>query len=173
MLMRVGDVAEPWIEVEKLWVQVQIPLRALELPPPFQSLSQVSSVSRPSDKTKKRSCTVFSECVHVQWRAHNIRKSLSFVKLAKLHSWSVSGFQRPVNRTGPPREDQTPSWCGGGDVAQSVERRTGTLLAQVRFPGAARDTSPRVNFSADSFTASVHHRVQLHALKSVCALKIL
>ena len=30
-------------------------------------------------------------------------------------------------------------------VAQLVERRTGTPLAQVRFPGAARDFSPRVN----------------------------
>ena len=34
----------------------------------------------------------------------------------------------------------------GGDVAQLVERRTGTPLRQVRFPGAARDFSPRVNF---------------------------
>ena len=35
---------------------------------------------------------------------------------------------------------------GGGDVAQWVERRTGTSLRQVRFPGVARDFSPRVNF---------------------------
>ena len=34
----------------------------------------------------------------------------------------------------------------GGDVARLVERRTVTLLRQVRFPGAARDFSPRVNF---------------------------
>ena len=33
-----------------------------------------------------------------------------------------------------------------GDVAQLVERRTGTPLMQVRFLGAARDFSPRVNF---------------------------
>ena len=32
------------------------------------------------------------------------------------------------------------------DVAQLVERRTGTPLTQVRFPGAGRDFSPRVNF---------------------------
>ena len=32
------------------------------------------------------------------------------------------------------------------DVAQLVEHRTGTLLTRVRFPGAARDFSPRVNF---------------------------
>ena len=32
------------------------------------------------------------------------------------------------------------------DVAQLVERRTGTPLAQVRFPGAARDFSTRGNF---------------------------
>ena len=34
---------------------------------------------------------------------------------------------------------------GGRDVAQLLERRTGTPLRQVRFPGAARDFSPRVN----------------------------
>ena len=34
----------------------------------------------------------------------------------------------------------------GGDLAQLVERRTGTPLSQVRFPGAAMDFSPRVNF---------------------------
>ena len=34
----------------------------------------------------------------------------------------------------------------GGDVAQLVEHRTGTPLIQVRFPGVARDFSPRVNF---------------------------
>ena len=32
----------------------------------------------------------------------------------------------------------------GGDVAQLVEHRTVTPLTQVRFPGAARDFSPRV-----------------------------
>ena len=35
---------------------------------------------------------------------------------------------------------------GGGDVAQLVQHRTGTPQTQVRFPGAARDFSPRVNF---------------------------
>ena len=34
----------------------------------------------------------------------------------------------------------------GGDVVQWVEHRTGTLPTQVRFPGAAKDFSPRVNF---------------------------
>ena len=34
----------------------------------------------------------------------------------------------------------------GGDVAQLVKRRTGTLLTQVRFPGAAREFSPGVDF---------------------------
>ena len=37
------------------------------------------------------------------------------------------------------------TWFGGG-VAQLVKRRTGTPLTQVRFPGAARDLCPRVNF---------------------------
>ena len=34
----------------------------------------------------------------------------------------------------------------GGDVAQLVDHRTGTLPTQVRFPGATRDFSPGVNF---------------------------
>ena len=34
----------------------------------------------------------------------------------------------------------------GGDVAQLVERRTGTLPTQVRLLGVERDFSPRVNF---------------------------
>ena len=36
--------------------------------------------------------------------------------------------------------------CLSGDVAHYVERRTGTPLTPVRFPGAASDFSPRVNF---------------------------
>ena len=39
------------------------------------------------------------------------------------------------------------SFDRGGDVAQSVERQTGTPLTQVRFPAAARDFSPRVELS--------------------------
>ena len=43
-----------------------------------------------------------------------------------------------------------------GDVAQLVERRTGTPLRQVRFPGAARDFFlPESTFSADSLLLSV------------------
>ena len=34
----------------------------------------------------------------------------------------------------------------GREVAQLVEHQTGTLPTKVRFPGAARDISPRVNF---------------------------
>ena len=34
----------------------------------------------------------------------------------------------------------------GGDVAQLVEHRTGTLPTQVRFPSVAREFSTRVNF---------------------------
>ena len=34
----------------------------------------------------------------------------------------------------------------GGDVTQLVQCRVGTPLTQVRFPGAARHFSPRVNF---------------------------
>ena len=52
----------------------------------------------------------------------------------------------------------------GEDVAQLVERRAGVSLTQVRFPDAARDFSPRVNFQC---------RVQPHVLTSVRTLKIL
>ena len=38
------------------------------------------------------------------------------------------------------------SVCWGRDVAQLVQRRTGTPLRQVRFPGATRDFSPRASF---------------------------
>ena len=38
------------------------------------------------------------------------------------------------------------TWGGGGDVAQLVSIETVTPLTPVRFPGAARDFSPRVNF---------------------------
>ena len=37
-------------------------------------------------------------------------------------------------------------WIMHADVAQLVEHRTGTPPMQVRFPRAARDFSPRVNF---------------------------
>ena len=36
----------------------------------------------------------------------------------------------------------------GGDVAQLVEYWTGTPPTQVRFPDAAKDFSPRVNFQS-------------------------
>ena len=61
---------------------------------------------------------------------------------------------------------------GAGDVAQLVERRTGTPLTQVRFIGAARDFS----FSQLPVqTLSVYSRVRSHALSvsSVRTLKIL
>ena len=44
----------------------------------------------------------------------------------------------------PSDDDKTEN--GDGDVAQLTERRTGTPLTQVRFPGPSRDFSPRVNF---------------------------
>ena len=57
---------------------------------------------------------------------------------------------------------------GRGDVAQLVERRTGTLLTQVRFPGAARVFFLlELTFSADSLTVSEHHCVQSNAFTSV------
>ena len=57
-----------------------------------------------------------------------------------------------------------------GDVAQLVEHGIGTPLTRVRFPGAARDFSPRVNSQCK---LSVHPRVQPHASTCVRTLKIL
>ena len=59
-----------------------------------------------------------------------------------------------------------------GDVAQFVERRTGTSPTQVRFPGAARDLSPRVNFQYRLSYGVRTLRVQSHAFTSVRTLKI-
>ena len=61
-----------------------------------------------------------------------------------------------------------------GDVAQLVQRQTGTPLTQVRFPSEERDFSPKVNFQCRlSYCASVHPRVQSHALTNVLTLNIL
>ena len=62
-----------------------------------------------------------------------------------------------------------------GRKTQLVERRTAAPLAQVRFPGGAKDSSLLAEspFTADSFTLSVHPRVQSHAFTSVRSLKIL
>ena len=56
-----------------------------------------------------------------------------------------------------------------GDVAQLVEHLTGTSLTQVRFHGAARFFSSKVNFQC---RLSYGVRVQSHAFTSVCTLKI-
>ena len=46
----------------------------------------------------------------------------------------------------PPALSPKRHWPKTGDVAQLAESRTGTPLTQVRFPGAAKDFSPGVNF---------------------------
>ena len=51
----------------------------------------------------------------------------------------------------------------GGDEAQLVEHRTGTKPTHVRFPGAARDFSPRVNFQC-----RVHYGVRTPPFVIVC-----
>ena len=65
---------------------------------------------------------------------------------------------------------------GRGDVVQLLEHRTGTPPMQVRFPGAARDFSPRVNcqcrLSHGVPTPPPPLRVPLRALTSVRTLKI-
>ena len=56
----------------------------------------------------------------------------------------------------------------GGEVAQLVERRTGTTLTQVPFPGI----SPRVIFQCRLLRRARSFCVQSHPWKSVCTLKI-
>ena len=51
----------------------------------------------------------------------------------------------------PPPKKKKKAENKGRDVAQLVEDRTGTSPSQVRFPGAARDFSPRVNFQCRLF----------------------
>ena len=57
--------------------------------------------------------------------------------------------------------------CGwemsGCSSAELVERRTGTPLTQVRFPGAARDFSPRVNFQC-----RLSHGVRITPCSTAC-----
>ena len=55
-----------------------------------------------------------------------------------------------------------------GDVVQWVEHWTGTLPTQVRFPGAARDFSPRVNFHC-RLSYSVHTPLCAIAYINICA----
>ena len=54
---------------------------------------------------------------------------------------SIENLKRHQNA-----EQKQDFFLGDGDVAQLAERRTGTPLTQVRFPGAERDLSSRVNF---------------------------
>ena len=69
--------------------------------------------------------------------------------------WKQSSTSLPEGSLGtsaplqvPPHS--SPIWTSspfrGGDVAQLVQHPTGMSPTQVRFPGAARDFSPRVNF---------------------------
>ena len=63
--------------------------------------------------------------------------------------------------------------CWVGDVAQLVERWTGTLLTQVQFPDAAVDFSPRVNFQCRlSYGVHTTPPLHLHAFTSVRTSKI-
>ena len=55
----------------------------------------------------------------------------------------------------------------GRDVAPLVQRRNGTLLTQVRFPGEARDFSPRVDFQC---RLSYGVRTSLPLLPHLCAI---
>ena len=73
--------------------------------------------------------------------------SLSYTRLVVCHLFypCLCGFPAVPSR-------------GDGDVAQLVERGTGTLLMQVRFPSAARDFSPMVNFQCRlSYVLSLIH----------------
>ena len=72
----------------------------------------------------------------------------SFVALAKAQFAKLSLVTSvpKMNQAGPSGRPDETTFRRGGDVAQLVGLRTGTPLTQVRFSGAARDFSPRVNF---------------------------
>ena len=59
------------------------------------------------------------------------------------------------------------------DVAQLIERRSGTPLTEANFLVRQGIFLPESTFSADSLTVSLHPRVQSHALTSVRTLEIL
>ena len=60
-----------------------------------------------------------------------------------------------------------------GDVAQLVERQTGTPLTQVQVLDAARDFFSPSQLSAQALLrVSVHSRMPSHALISVSTLKV-
>ena len=56
----------------------------------------------------------------------------------------------------------------GRDAAQLLQCQTGTLLMQVRFPGAARDFSPRVNFQC-RLSYDVHTPTCVITYINICA----
>ena len=65
------------------------------------------------------------------------------------------------------------AYVGMGDVAQLVEHRTGMSMTQVRFPDAARDFSPGVDFQCRLFYG-VHTPQCAIACINICAyVKIL
>ena len=70
--------------------------------------------------------------------------SMAFVNYFSHGSWDL---RRMINSTQRYcRVTNGQEIGGGGNVAQLVEHRTGTLPKPVWFPDAARDFSPRVNF---------------------------
>ena len=87
-----------------------------------------------------------NKTVITQWAPKSVQKEESF--LQNTYSWnlelSVVIFTAMVHRRKKKKEANIS--LQSGDVAQLAEHQTGTLPTQVRFPGAARDFSPTVNF---------------------------
>ena len=73
----------------------------------------------------------------------------------------------PSDETKKKKKNSTTENFWGWDVAQLVERRTGTPLRQVGFPGAARDFFPQLIFSADSLTVSVQPSCAIACINTV------
>ena len=106
-------------------------------------------------KKKKIRCSGLHVLARIGKCSHLVKVSLRVLLTVSLVSCEAWGIGR------------------GGVVAQLVERRTGTPLRKVRFPGAARDFFlPESTFSADSLTVSVHPRSQSHAFIAMRTLKI-
>ena len=84
--------------------------------------------------------------------------------------WLTMTCSRPSN-VARRKLPLSPLFLGAGDVAQLVERRTGTPLRPVRFPGEANDF---YFFSRSQFSVQTFLRVSVHppcaiACMNVCA----
>ena len=118
-----------------------------------------SPTRRPLRMFKKNSCLAEKGGGGGDTKTGRHQNRCERVKLSRGHHHVVSKI---------PLTEHPRTYEHYGDVAQLVERRTGTPLTQVRFPGAARDFQCRISYGVRKPPV-----MQWHALTSVRTLKIL